>query len=231
MSEREHVIYRMPYRVLRKLSVVTDWSWKTRVEYGSMVYGNRDEVLSVNTGIIRRGTPKEAEVKFIEKRRSILMFHNHPPYNKTLPSTGDVRWVLWFNDNHDQHKSFEAFAIGMAEATDEGRVTFYMVVDWDKMREVCEYIKEPSEEYGRYCRGLRPDIPPEVYGAQDYLLKRLHLFTRRRHLRYHPPVEVPKIEISDIEYVEPYTWDDVVKIVQLMGEFPEMELGVEWSNK
>jgi len=223
MTEKKHTIYCMPYRVLRRMVIVTDWSWRTGVEYGAMVYGDRENKLSINMGVIRRGTPKGADVKIAGRRRSILMFHNHPPGHTTLPSTGDIGWTLWFHDTQDRWGTFEAFAIGAPESEDEGRVTFYMVVDWERMREVYRHIEPADEEYSKYLRGLRPDIPEEVYEAHDYLWRRLHLFTRRKHLRYHPPIELPEIEIFDEEYEEPYTRDDIIKTVRLMEKFPEME--------
>jgi len=186
-----------------------------------MVYGNRDNRTSINMGVVRRGTPKYAEVKFAGTRRAILMFHNHPPGHKTLPSTGDIGWVLWFHDECDKRGTFEAFAIGMPEAMDEGRITFYQVTDWERMEKVYDEIKDADEEYYRYILGKRPDIPPEVYDAHEYLWKRLHTFTRRKHLTYHPPLE---IKIHKEEYIEPYTWDDIIKTVELMKRFPEMEL-------
>jgi hypothetical protein len=222
--EKEHTLYCMPYRVLRKLVIATDWSWETRAEYGAVVYGDRESKATITCGVVRRGTPKGAEVKIAGNRRSILMFHNHPPGNFRLPSTGDIEWVLWFHDYRDKRGTFEAFAIGMPDAKDEGRITFYMVTDWDYMREVFDKIKEANWEYRRYLRGERPDAPSEIYDAQYYLWKRLHLFTRRRTLDYHPPIEVPKVEIAPEEVIEPYVWDDVVKAVELMKRFPEMEM-------
>jgi hypothetical protein len=75
--------------------------------------------------------------------------------------------------------------------------------------------------------GLRPDVPPEVYEAHDYLWRELSRFTTARCLLYHPPIEIPPgFEFYPYEYVEPYTWEDVVKVVELMERFPEMELGI-----
>ena len=221
MPEKKHIIYCMPYRVLRRMVTVTDWSWTTGVEYGAMVYGNRNNRTSINMGVVRRGTPKYAEVKFAGTRRAILMFHNHPHSYGTLPSTGDVRWVLEFHKEHDKRGTFEGFAIGMPEAMDEGRITFYQVTDWERMEKVYDEIKDADEEYYRYIFGKSPDILSEVYEAHEYLWRRLHLFTRRKHLTYHPPFEV---KIHPEEYIEPYTWETVVKIVELMERFPEMEL-------
>ena len=222
-KEKPHTVYCMPYRVLRKLAMVTSWSWTTESEYGTMVYGDREVKTSVNCGIIRRGTPKFAEVKFIERRRAILAFHNHPPGSVALPSLGDVEWVYSYHERHDRYGTFEAFAIGLPEELDRGRIVFYMVTDWDKMKEVVDRTEASSREWYRYLEGKRPDVPSEVYRDQEYLWFMLRFFTRRRTVRYHPPITTPKVVISEEEEIEPYTWADVVKIVDLMKRFPEME--------
>jgi hypothetical protein len=224
-EEWELVIYRMPYRVLRRMARVTDWTFTTEVEYGAMVYGNRDRPETITMGVVRRGTPKGAEVKIAGNRRSILMFHTHPWGYKALPSTGDIAWVLWFHDYQDRRKTFEAFAIGRPTVMDEGEVIFYQVIDWDRMREIYEHIKPADLEYGRYLRGERPDCPPEVYEAHEYLWRRLHLFTRRRRMTYNfKIVELPEqVQIHRGEHEELWTSEDVVKIVDLMRRFPEME--------
>ena len=188
-----------------------------------MVYGNRNNRASITMGVARRGTPSAAKVSFSGSRRCILQFHTHPPLYKPLPSTGDVIWVMIFHDQADRWGTFEAFAIGSPFEKDEGRIMFYMVTDWGYMRRVCDEIADPDREYVRYLKGLRPDIPKEVYEAHDYLWSELPNFTEPRYVKYHPPIEFPEMEVSRYKYIEPYTRDDIAKIAELMARFPEVE--------